>query len=162
MNTVETVFEQAFVTVSDKLLDIQMHKKEMSPDYTVEEPVCRVMIHTTGYIQLEITCVFSQELLQQIVSRMYGGGMPPDEETPLYIKEYVNIACGRGISQLNNQLGKASRLSVPYYQQEIMHLEGAWKQMHVIFETEYGAMQVILRCSEEVRLSKEGLQNGKD
>ena len=94
MNAVETVFEQAFVTVSDTLLGIQMHKKEMPPDYAVEEPVCRVMIRTTGYIQLEITCVFSQELLQQIVSRMYGGTMPPDEEIPLYIKEYVNIACG--------------------------------------------------------------------
>ncbi|MCH5267133.1 MAG: chemotaxis protein CheX [Lachnospiraceae bacterium] len=160
MNTVSAVFEQAFLSVSSQLLGIQMQKREKYPGFSVEEPVCHVMIRTIGYIQLEITCLFPQKLVQQIVSCMHGGKKPPDEEVPLYIKEYVNIVCGRGISDLNDQYGKASRLSVPFYQEEIMHEDGLKEQKEAVFENEYGAMLVVMCCSKEKQLSKEGLQNG--
>ena len=160
MNAVSTVFEKAFIDVSSQLLGIQMQRQEKYPGFSVEKPVCHVMIRTIGYIQIEITCIFPRTLVQQIVSCMYGGDSPPDEEIPLYIKEYVNIVCGRGISDLNNQLGKSSRLSVPFYQDEIMHEDGLKEQTEAVFENEYGAMLVVMCCSKEKQLSKEGLQNG--
>ena len=88
-----------------------------------------------------------ESMVLQIVSKMYGGGLPPDEQIPLYIKEYINIVCGHGVSSLNNTLKEVSRLSVPFYQSEIRHEDVMKEQMDVIFDTEIGTMQVELHYS---------------
>lgn len=64
------------------------------------------MICTSGYLRMEIICDMPESMVLQIVSKMYGGGLPPDEQIPLYIKEYINIVCGHGVSSLNNTLKK--------------------------------------------------------
>lgn len=147
MDMVSKAFEQAFVSVSQKLLGLQLQRRKQDNGIFLQHPVRQIMICTSGYLRMEIICDMPESMVLQIVSKMYGGGLPPDEQIPLYIKEYINIVCGHGVSSLNNTLKKVSRLSVPFYQSEIRHEDVMKEQMDVIFDTEIGTMQVELHYS---------------
>ena len=57
----------------------------------------------------------NHDMYRQILSGMYGGGMPPEEERALYINEYMNVVCGRIVSKVNTLTDSVSKLSVPEY-----------------------------------------------
>ena len=48
------------------------------------------MIHTRGFFLANIKCEMDRDMFEQILSGMYGGGMPPDDECSLYMNEYMN------------------------------------------------------------------------
>ena len=91
MDMVSKAFEQAFVSVSQKLLGLQLQRRKQDNGIFLQQPVRQIMICTSGYLRMEIICDMPESMVLQIVSKMYGGGLPPDEQIPLYIKEYINI-----------------------------------------------------------------------
>lgn len=147
------VFQSVFTEITQQLTKIPLKESDSITDMKLEEQVI-LFIH--GFIEAEIVCFFAKELYEAIVKAMYGGTLPAEQERILYLKEYMNIICGRAVSALNNAIGEPSRLSVPYYQEEVP--EDHKKRQHTIqlsYDTEYGTMQV--RIAFSAGQIKEGL-----
>lgn len=72
-----------------------------------------ITILTKGQFQSMITIWLDQELSEEIIYHMNYDQPVAPEEKMLYIKEYMNIVCGHGLSVINGILGSASRLSIP-------------------------------------------------
>ena len=45
-----------------------------------DSDIITVMIHTRGFFLANIRCEMNHDMYRQILSGMYGGGMPPEEE----------------------------------------------------------------------------------
>ena len=80
-----------------------------------DSDIITVMIHTRGFFLANIRCEMNHDMYRQILSGMYGGGMPPEEERALYINEYMNVVCGRIVSKINTLTDSVCKLSVPEY-----------------------------------------------
>lgn len=139
--------EKSFVTVSDKVAGVHLCKEKGTDCATAlpETEQRSVSIHTTGDVVMQIVCCFEEKLMQMITQNMYGGELPA-QQVPLYIKEYVNIVCGHGVSELNNRYHTRIRLSVPIClwqgQDENLCEEQEYPWMQLVFDTNYGMMSV--------------------
>lgn len=139
--------ENSFVTVSDKVAGIHLCKENATDCVAVlpNQVHKSVLIHTTGDLAMQIVCCFEEKLMQMIAQNMYGGELPA-RQLSLYIKEYVNIVCGYGVSELNNRYHTKIRLSVPIclWQEQNENLceklEQPW--IRLAFDTNYGTMSV--------------------
>lgn len=152
---VSSVFDAALSNVCSKLISTSVHKTEERQIDNCET----VLIFTKGYWESSIYCVFSHSLYEKIISEMYGGEMPPEDERSLYIKEFVNILCGRAISMINNLLKESSRLSIPFYGEEIPSDEQRLpEEIQLCYKTEYGDMYFEI-CYNNI-VCKEGEKNG--
>lgn len=74
MDMVSKAFEQAFVSVSQKLLGLQLQRRKQDNGIFLQQPVRQIMICTSGYLRMEIICDMPESMVLQIVSKMYGGG----------------------------------------------------------------------------------------
>lgn len=101
------------VSVTKVLTGVDLKKTDSNQ--CAKEKVLTVMIHTRGFFLANIKCEMDRDMFEQIISGMYGGGMPPDEEQSLYMNEYMNIVCGRIVSKINTLTGSVSKLSIPEY-----------------------------------------------
>lgn len=101
------------ISVTKVLTGLELEKTDSSQ--CTKEKVLTVMIHTRGFFLANIKCEMDRAMFEQILSGMYGDGMPPDEEQPLYMNEYMNIVCGRIVSKVNTLTGSVSKLSIPEY-----------------------------------------------
>lgn len=141
------IFQKAFTEVTGKLTRISLRGKD---DWMVLEYEDRVIIFVSGFLEAGIVCSFAPELFHAIVKAMYGGELPIEEERILYLKEYMNIVCGRAVSMLNNEIGIPSRLSIPYYREEAPKREEVWpEKIWLYYETDYGDMQVLIDYSTQ-------------
>ena len=138
---VEKIFDDAFVAVSQKIISLELHRK---PKGKTDVKYLEI-VHTKGKFVSTIICGFSSLMFDTIVKNMNGGKMPSEEEKILYINEYVNIVCGRALSEINNQMGIPSRLTVPrlYSDAESINIEQRKEEHEVLFyETEYGEIDI--------------------
>ena len=110
----------------------------------------REAIETHGYVNSVIICQFSDDLFRYITDTMNNGVTPSEEEIPLYLNEYINIACGHAISRLNNLAGHSSRLSIPSFYQEEEPLEEKWVThlgQFISYHTENGRLHMFIKYS---------------
>lgn len=140
---IEDVFDNVLISVTRCLADLSVHRIrefQRQPSYD-----CRITLYTKGNFEAYIIWEMESELVQTIIRQMHGDGMPPLGEEMIYIKEYINIICGRVVSIINNITGNASRLSVPllcsgHETQMPLCLE---KQKEIFcYQSEHGAMQI--------------------
>lgn len=138
---VEEIFNDAFVSVSRKIISLELHRKAVKKvDFKYLE-----MVHTRGNFASTIVCGFSPLMFDTIIRNMNGGQMPSEDEKVLYINEYVNIVCGRALSEINNQMGVSSRLTVPtlcLYTDEISVEQGKTGNEILFYETEFGQIEI--------------------
>lgn len=138
---VEEIFDDAFVTVSKKIVSLELHRKAVKKmDIKYLE-----MVHTRGNFASTITCGFSSLMFDTIIRNMNGGKMPSEDEKILYINEYVNIVCGRALSEINNQIGVPSRLTVPELclnADRISVEPGKTGNEILYYETEFGQIKI--------------------
>ncbi|WP_371818720.1 chemotaxis protein CheX [Eubacterium sp. MSJ-13] len=138
---VEEIFNDAFVSVSRKIISLELHRKVVKKvDFKYLE-----MVHTRGNFASTIVCGFSPLMFDTIIRNMNGGQMPSEDEKVLYINEYVNIVCGRALSEINNQMGVSSRLTVPtlcLYTDEISVEQGKTGNEILFYETEFGQIEI--------------------
>ena len=110
----------------------------------------REAIETHGYINSIVICQFSDGLFRYIIDTMNNGVTPSEEEIPLYLNEYINIACGHAVSRMNNLAGHSSRLSIPSFYQEEEPLEDKWgirSGCWLSYHTEIGRLHIFLKYS---------------
>lgn len=138
---VEEIFNDAFVSVSRKIISLELHRKAVEKvDFKYLE-----MVRTRGNFASTIVCGFSPLMFDTIIRNMNGGQMPSEDEKVLYINEYVNIVCGRALSEINNQMGVSSRLTVPtlcLYTDEISVEQGKTGNEILFYETEFGQIEI--------------------
>ena len=52
MDVVSKAFEQAFVSVSQKLLGLQLQRRKQDKEIFLQQPVRQIMICTSGYLRM--------------------------------------------------------------------------------------------------------------
>ena len=54
MDVVSKAFEQAFVSVSQKLLGLQLQRRKQDKEIFLQQPVRQIMICTSGYLRMVV------------------------------------------------------------------------------------------------------------
>ncbi|MSS64221.1 chemotaxis protein CheX [Velocimicrobium porci] len=135
-------FDGAFILLTESLSSIILEHclddKDTIQDYKM------FVIRTKGIFESYIQIAIEDHLLGGIVNAISKGKKLDETERILYIMEYLNIVCGRALSEINNQVGKSSRLTVPQYIRDVTYeepfLDG--EQENLFFDSEYGKMNV--------------------
>lgn len=143
--------EHEVISITKALTGLELEKMD-SQQWNGKHIVVDV-IHTKGYFKAVIVCEMEQELFHHIISTMYGGALPPEEEQALYINEYMNIVFGRMISKINNMTGSVSRLSPPEYCGESVPVYEHPDRMHhltLAYRTKQGQLRFTIQfeCQE--------------
>lgn len=149
---VGAIFKKAFIDMTSRLSSVELNEEKKQKNVAASEET-RIMILTKGSFQSYIVCSMDKELGEVIVLGMNNGKPLEQEEKELYIKEYINIICGHGLSYINGCLGTASRLSVPYLvQQEAKVIDPPETDREETFslDCEYGTMNVTVHWSDNV------------
>lgn len=137
------IFDDAFTKISKKLIALELvQKEEKKMDVRYIE-----LVKTKGKFTSNIICGFSSDIFDTVIVRMNGGKMPSEDEKVLYVNEYVNIICGRALSEINNRLGMSSRLSVPVLcsDKQVIAVDGSEMESEILFyETEFGNLEVCI------------------
>lgn len=154
---VKEIFDSSFCEVTKKLVKLELKKvcDEEGKEGDEEKAALfnkgyREAIETHGYLNSIVICQFSDGLFHYITDTMNNGIPPSEEETPLFLNEYINIACGHAISKMNNLAGQASRLSVPSFYQEEEPLEDKWvirSGRWLSYHTEIGRLHIFIKYS---------------
>lgn len=151
---VKEIFDNAFCEVTKKLVKLELQKvcddEGKEDEAVLLKKGVREAIETHGYINSKIVCWFSDELFRYIIITMNNGVIPSEEEIPLYLNEYINIACGHAISRLNNLAGRSSRLSVPNFYHKEEPLEEKWvihAGQYLSYRTDIGGLHIFIKYS---------------
>ena len=131
------IFDDAFISISKKLISLDLRRKKEE----IISVKCMEFVKTKGKFNSTIICGFSSDIFDAIIIGMNDGKMPSEDEKVLYINEYVNIICGRALSEINNRLGRTSRLTVPMMcsDKESIDIDDSEMENEVLFyETEFG------------------------
>ena len=137
------IFDDAFISISKKLISLDLRRKKEE----IISVKCMEFVKTKGKFNSTIICGFSSNIFDAIIIGMNDGKMPSEDEKVLYINEYVNIICGRALSEINNRLGRTSRLTVPMMcsDKESIDIDDSEMENEVLFyETEFGNIEVCI------------------
>lgn len=137
------IFDDAFISISKKLISLDLRRKKEE----IISVKCMEFVKTKGKFNSTIICGFSSDIFDAIIIGMNDGKMPSEDEKVLYINEYVNIICGRALSEINNRLGRTSRLTVPMMcsDKESVDIDDSEMENEVLFyETEFGNIEVCI------------------
>ena len=137
------IFDDAFISISKKLISLDLRRKKEE----IISVKCMEFVKTKGKFNSTIICGFSSDIFDAIIIGMNDGKMPSEYEKVLYINEYVNIICGRALSEINNRLGRTSRLTVPMMcsDKESIDIDDSEMENEVLFyETEFGNIEVCI------------------
>ena len=137
------IFDDALISISKKLISLDLRRKKEE----IISVKCMEFVKTKGKFNSTIICGFSSDIFDAIIIGMNDGKMPSEDEKVLYINEYVNIICGRALSEINNRLGRTSRLTVPMMcsDKESIDIDDSEMENEVLFyETEFGNIEVCI------------------
>ena len=137
------IFDDAFISISKKLISLDLRRKKEE----IISVKCMEFVKTKGKFNSTIICGFSSDIFDAIIIGMNDGKMPSEDEKVLYINEYVNVICGRALSEINNRLGRTSRLTVPMMcsDKESIDIDDSEMENEVLFyETEFGNIEVCI------------------
>ena len=137
------IFDDAFISISKKLISLDLRRKKEE----IISVKCMEFVKTKGKFNSTIICGFSSDIFDAIIIGMNDGKMPSEDEKVLYINEFVYIICGRALSEINNRLGRTSRLTVPMMcsDKESIDIDDSEMENEVLFyETEFGNIEVCI------------------
>ena len=137
------IFDDAFISISKKLISLDLRRKKEE----IISVKCMEFVKTKGKFNSTIICGFSSDIFDAIIIGMNDRKMQSEDEKVLYINEYVNIICGRALSEINNRLGRTSRLTVPMMcsDKESIDIDDSEMENEVLFyETEFGNIEVCI------------------
>ena len=109
---VNQIFDEAFTVLTQKVSGVEVVRCET---VEFEQQVHKFVVKTKGMFQGYISAEIEHNLLGKIVTGINKGRKLQEAEKILFAMEYLNIVCGRALSEINNQTGTSSRLTVPQY-----------------------------------------------
>lgn len=140
---VEEIFDCAFVSVTKKIASLDLCRKSDGSLKIDDEYAGSV--YTTGMFNSLVVMEFSPAICKHIIFTMTNGAEVTDEERLLYMKEYVNIVCGRAISAINDETGSISRITIPAFhslEEIISEVDKKSKKIVLHYETDIGIICV--------------------
>lgn len=147
---INKIFEDVIVSVSKKLMQIELESdlKEVE-----EDNVITITLVSFGVFNSRIYCYLEKDLVVEMINKMTRGEPILEGEIDLYLKEYLNVICGRAISEINNIVGTASRFTVPDIYQGYKEIEKCYERKEeFIYGSEFGMLKlVVLYMFEENR-----------
>lgn len=109
---VNQIFDDAFTALTAKVSNVEITRVTKGE---LIQKSHRFVVKTKGAFQGYILAEIENDLLGEIVTKINKGRKLKEAEKILFAMEYLNIVCGRALSEINNQTGTSSRLTVPQY-----------------------------------------------
>ncbi|MFA9465993.1 MAG: chemotaxis protein CheX [Velocimicrobium sp.] len=108
---IDNIFNRVFIDLTMQMLSVKMQKQEEF--VALSSAVYCFEIRTDGAFVSQIIFEMDEKVFERIASILYKNYRLTSQESKMYVIEYLNIICGRILSEINNALGKRSRLSIP-------------------------------------------------
>lgn len=110
-----------------------------------EDNVITITLRSKGIFNSKIYCYLEKDLVVEMINNITRGEPILEGEIDLYLKEYLNVICGRAISEINNIVGIASRFSVPDIFQGYKEVENCYEQKEeFMYGNEFGMLKLIV------------------
>lgn len=137
---VNRIFDDAFTALTQKVSNVELVPVE---ENEFSQKIYRFVIKTKGAFQGYIIAEIANDLLGEIVTGINKGRKMQEAEKILFAMEYFNIVCGRALSEINNQTGSSSRLTVPQYVTGKMPEEMSGGESETLFyQSAYGQLKI--------------------
>ncbi len=137
------IFDNVIVSVSKKLMQLEL--EAMLQEEVKEDNVITVTMESKGVFNSKIYCYMEKDLVVKMINDLTRGEPILEGEIDLYLKEYLNVICGRAISEINNIVGVASRFSVPDIFQGYKETEDCYEQKEeFMYGNEFGMLKLIV------------------
>lgn len=140
--------ENILISLTEQLTGIRFRIMDFKP---IEKNFVIFLVHTHGYFESDVYFYIEDTLRDKLVKELGKGWIPNDEEDILCITEYLNVVCGRGISEVNNTLKEHSRITVPILLKEIDIKSQYEKKITVSCDSLYGRMNIVTYYSNEMK-----------
>lgn len=137
---VNQIFDDAFTALTQKVSGVEVTR---CTDIDFSQKTHRFVVKTKGMFQGQILAELEHELLGAIGKGINKGRKLQEAEKILFAMEYLNIVCGRALSEINNQTGTSSRLTVPQYITGKMpeKMSGSGYE-ELCYQSEYGKLNI--------------------
>ena len=139
---VNQIFDDAFTVLTAKVSNVEISRAENGG---LIQNADRFVVKTKGVFQGYISVEIEHALLEEIVTGINKGRKLKEAEKILFAMEYLNIICGRALSEINNQTGSSSRLTVPQYvtgKMPEMMSDGEREKLY--YQSEFGQIKINL------------------
>ncbi|MEG2441256.1 MAG: chemotaxis protein CheX [Acetivibrio sp.] len=137
---IEKIFRQIFVELTKKMISIEMIPLPWIEE-TSKQEYC-FLICTEGAFTSSIQFQIETGLYEKIAKTIYKKRQMTEEEKKLYVTEYLNIICGRILSEINNTMKKRSKLSVPMRIKEKNESEECEQRIQLSYHCSYGKIDI--------------------
>lgn len=139
---VQNTFQRVFVDMTKKLLSIEMEEILNYQGITAMD--CSFLIRTEGAFVSIMQFHMEEQLYEEIAATIYKRQMLTEQEKKLYVTEYLNIVCGRFLSEINNILGCRSKLSVPLKVKNNRINKISGHRVKLSYQCPYGIINIII------------------
>ena len=139
---VNQIFDDAFTVLTTKVSNVELNRVEKAEFI---QKFHRFVIKTKGAFQGYLLAEIEHDLLGAIVMGINKGRKLQEAEKILFAMEYLNIVCGRALSEINNQTGSSSRLTVPQYVTgKLPEMMSDGEKEKLYYQSEFGQLKINL------------------
>ena len=150
---VNQIFDDAFTVLTAKVSNVEISR---AGNMGLIQKADRFVVKTKGTFQGYISAEIEHALLEEIVTGINKGRKLKEAEKILFAMEYLNIICGRALSEINNQTGNRSRLTIPHYVTEKSPKEQMDGESETLFyQSAYGLLKITVVLIMEVKINAE-------
>lgn len=138
--SVYRIFDDAFIDLTRKVSNVELVHAD---EDVFAQKSHRFIVKTKGAMQGYIFAEMEDNLLGKIVTGINKGRKLQEAEKILFAMEYLNIVCGRALSEINNQTESRSRLTVPQYitGRVSEELTGSERE-ELFYQSDYGQLKI--------------------
>lgn len=134
------IFDEAFTALTRKLSNVELIHTDKE---NFSQRTHKFAVKTKGAFQGYIFAELENDLLNELVTGINKGRKLQEAEKILFAMEYLNIVCGRALSEINNQTGSGARLTVPQYITGKMPEELSDSEREIlVYQSEYGQLKI--------------------
>lgn len=144
---ISQIFDDAFVALTQKISGVEIIH---GGNDEFSQQLYRFVVKTKGAFQGFVFAEIENNLLEEIVTGINKGRKLKEAEKILFAMEYLNIVCGRAVSEINNQTGTGSRLTVPQYVTGKMpEILSDGDNAELCYQSEHGQLRIKLNYKFE-------------
>ncbi len=112
-----SILEEEFKKVNLKMLKLEMQYNDNIDIIEDNEETSTVMIETVGDYRASFFFCAANSVLEKLADKMAvkAGSKITYKQVKIYVKEYLNIVCGKTITMFNNISHRRIKISVPVF-----------------------------------------------
>lgn len=138
---IKGIVNTVFIELTRRMASIEMRPRERFKP--LSSGAC-FEIRTEGAFFSLILFEIEEKLYEKIAVMLHKSGNPSAQEKEQSVTEYLNVICGRILSEINNGLGRRSKLSIPL-SIECREEEGCFRsRLEVSYACPEGNLNIII------------------